>query len=958
MSAVPLSLTPLIGRSDELAALCSLLESNRLLTLTGAGGSGKTRLAAEVAVRSVEGFSDGVLWIELAPLGDPDLLPTYLLDVLGLEPGARPAMTALMDSLREREALMVLDNCEHLVEACAALVSILLRGCPHVRVLATSREALGVNGERAWLVPGLALPPSDVAPVADIAESSAVKLFVERAQGALASFHLTTANAGAIAHICRRLDGLPLAIELAAARVRTLPPEELATRLDDALRVLGAGARTATSRHRTLRETVDWSYRLLDEREKTLLQRLSMFAGDFTLNAAESVGADVDLDAADVLDIIGALVDKSLIVMRESEGTARYYLLETIRQYAAQRLEESGNFHRVCSRHARTYADLVAEAAPHLITSKRPQWVPRIHRELDNIRVALACTRDSDIAAHLKLCGDLGWFWYSSGLWSEGRRWQEGAIALPWTDDMRHSRAAVLLGGAVLASLQGQPPVALPWLEEAVTLFRSAGDRSGEAYAMAYQGVSLGQTGDARAVEPTTGALEWFRAAGDLYGARLCLVVLSTYYGAIGELERARETGEDGVAVARAYGLDRELAIALQVLASARLALDDVSGAAELLRESIFALERDPSLFWSARAVQLYAVVEFRRGAHERGARLMGAGETIRGVIGAATLGPDRIHILPQLAAGRAALGDAAFDSAWQGGRALSLQQAFTEITRTEGGRSDAGSARETREAPVTGEPALDVRTLGTLQIFRDGVQLAPNVWRYARPRELLLYLLAHHDGRTRDQIGLVFWPDASATQVKNNFHVMLHHVRKAIGRADLIAFEDDRYRIAWELGVRFDARAFEESVRGGLIALRAARNDEATAAAAQRISEALELYHGDFLADADAGDWHLEVRDRLRRLCVDAALALGERHLKRNEFSEAIASFRRALVGDELHEATHRRLMLALSRAGERSEALRQYERLARALRTDLEAEPERETTALYEQLRTAGSI
>ncbi|MEW5917630.1 MAG: AAA family ATPase, partial [Gemmatimonadota bacterium] len=324
MSAVPLSLTPLIGRSDELAALCSLLESNRLLTLTGAGGSGKTRLAAEVAVRSVEGFSDGVLWIELAPLGDPDLLPTYLLDVLGLEPGARPAMTALMDSLREREALMVLDNCEHLVEACAALVSILLRGCPHVRVLATSREALGVNGERAWLVPGLALPPSDVAPVADIAESSAVKLFVERAQGALASFHLTTANAGAIAHICRRLDGLPLAIELAAARVRTLPPEELATRLDDALRVLGAGARTATSRHRTLRETVDWSYRLLDEREKTLLQRLSMFAGDFTLNAAESVGADVDLDAADVLDIIGALVAKSLIVMRESEGTARY----------------------------------------------------------------------------------------------------------------------------------------------------------------------------------------------------------------------------------------------------------------------------------------------------------------------------------------------------------------------------------------------------------------------------------------------------------------------------------------------------------------------------------------------------------------------------------------------------------------------------------------------------------
>jgi predicted ATPase/DNA-binding SARP family transcriptional activator len=958
MFAVPLSLTPLIGRSHELAALCALLDSNRLLTLTGAGGSGKTRLAAEIARRCVDNFADGVLWIELAPLGDPELLPTYLLDVLGLEPGARPPMTALVDSLREREALMVLDNCEHLVEACAAFVSILLRGCPHVRILATSREALGVHGERAWLVPGLACPPSDAAPVAEIGESSAVKLFVERAEGALASFQLTPANAGAVAHICRRLDGLPLAIELAAARVRTLPPEELATRLDDALRVLGAGARTAVSRHRTLRETVEWSYRLLDEREKTLLQRLSMFAGDFTLNAAESVGADVDLDAADVLDIIGALVDKSLIVMRESEGSARFYLLETIRQYAALRLEESGTFHRVCSRHARTYADLVAEAAPHFITSERPPWVQRVHRELDNIRVALAWTRESDIAAHLKLCGDLGWFWYSSGLWAEGRRWQEGAIALPGTDDMRHARAAVLLGGAVLASLQGQPPVALPWLEESVALFRSAGDRSGEAYALAYQGVSLGQTGDARAVEPCMRALEWFRAAGDLYGARLCLVVLSTDYGAIGEPERARETGEEGVAVARAYGLDRELAIALQVLASARLVLGDVSGAGQLLRESILSLQRDPSLFWSARAVQLFAVVEFRRGEYARGARLMGAGDTVRGIIGASTLGPDRIHLEPQLAAARAALGDAAFDAAWQGGRSLTISQVFDEIVCSEAAPAGAVSASPTPVVTVAGEPALDVRTLGSLQILRDGVPLSPNVWRYARPRELLLYLLAHPDGRTREQIGLVFWPDASATQVKNNFHVMLHHVRKAIGRADLIAFEDDKYRIAWELGVRFDAREFEDSVRAGLSALRAARSEDDATAAAQRIGDALELYRGDFLADADAGDWHLDVRDRLRRLCVDAAVALGERHLKRNEFKEAVDSFRRALAGDELHEATHRRLMLALSRAGERSEAMRQYARLARVLRTDLGAEPERETLALYEQLRTTGSI
>jgi len=574
-------------------------------------------------------------------------------------------------------------------------------------------------------------------------------------------------------------------------------------------------------------------------------------------------------------------VDKSLVVMRESEGTARYSLLETIRQYAAGLLEEAGDFPAVCQRHARTYMELVAEAAPHLITRERPQRVERIHRELDNIRAALAFTRGADVASHLRMCGDLGWFWYSSGLWAEGRRWQEGAIALPFAEVMRHARAKVLLGGAVLASLQGDPGAAIRWLQESVVLFRPAGDESGEAYALAYLGVSWGQSGDPRAVEPTTRALAYFRESGDLYGLRLCLVVLATYYGLVGETARAREIGEEAVVVARAFGLDRELAIALQVLAGVNLpAGGDIERVEDLVRESVAALRRDPSLFWSARAVHLIAIARIRCGDHEHGARLLGAAEAAREMIGAGLFGPDRTHLEPVLRAGRAAIGDAAFDAAWKAGRGVSLAVAFEEILSHAPPTTapDANSwSLETEPATAVLAP-LDVRALGPLEILRDGLPLPADAWRYARPRELLLFLLAHPEGRSRHQIGLAFWPDGSPTQVKNNFHVMLHHVRKAIGRADLIVFENERYRMAWEAGVRFDARTFEHELPVRVRALRSARGTGNVRRALDAALETLALYHGDFLGDEDVGDWHLGIHDRLRRIQQVAKPDVGHR--------------------------------------------------------------------------------
>jgi predicted ATPase/DNA-binding SARP family transcriptional activator len=952
---VPLSLTPFIGRANEVDALVGLVGTTRLVTLTGAGGSGKTRLAAEVARHARAQFAGGAAWVELAPLSDPELVPTYLLAALAIEPGARRPMDAVLDSLRELRLLLVLDNCEHLVDAAAVLVESVLRGCPGLHILATSRESLGVAGERVWPVSGLAVPSGDDASVDGVANAPAVQLFVDRARAAHTSFRLTHANAAAVAQICRRLDGLPLAIELVAARVRAIAPQQLASRLDDAFRVLGTPSRTTVPRHRTLREAVDWSFNLLDAREKSLLQRLAIFAGEFTLQAAESVGAGVDLDAADVLDTLGALVDKSLVVMRESKGTARYFLLETIRQYAAGRLKDAGEYERVCQRHARTYMELVAEAAPHLITRERPRWVEYIHPELDNIRAALACTRDEDVASHLRMCGDLGWFWYSSGLWAEGRRWQEGAIALPWTDAMRHARARVLLGGAVLASLQGDPRAAIPWLEESATLFRAVGDEGGEAYALAYQGVSWGQSGDPRTEEPTTRALTHFRKSGDLYGRRLCLVVLATYYGVIGEVARARAIGEEAVMVARTYGLDRELAIALQVLAAANLSAGgEIARVEQLVRESVAALERDPSLFWSARALHLIAIARMRRGDHEGGARLLGTAAAVREKVGAGLMGPDRAHMEPVLHNARAALGDEAFDAAWNAGRDVSLAAAFAEILSHAPPTiapavlsSSAGAVRE-RAAP------LHVRALGPLEILRDGVPVPGDAWRYARPRELLLFLLAHPHGRTRHQIGVVFWPDASPTQVKNNFHVMLHHVRKVIG-SDLIVFEKERYRMAWEAGVRFDAAAFEQELPERLRALRSARGTENVRLTLDAALDTLALYRGDFLCDAGAGDWHLEIRDRLRRVYMDAELLVGDRSLELELHRQAAEAFRAAIRVDDLHEEAHRGLMRALARSGDRTEALRQYDRLALTLRRDLDSEPDEATKALYERLKRA---
>jgi predicted ATPase/DNA-binding SARP family transcriptional activator len=929
MTTLPAQLTAFVGREDEVAEVRRLLGGTRLLTLTGAGGSGKTRLALEVAAQLARDDAGAIAWVELAGLSDPELVPRQVAEQLGLRDEKTGAPTqALAALVRDRAFVLVIDNCEHVVDACARLADALLRSCPRLQILATSREALAIGGERAWLVPSLAA-------------TDAVRLFVERARDVVPGARFDGASEGVVREICQRLDHLPLAIELAAARVRVLAPEQILARLHDRFRLLTSSSRTAIPRHQTLRATIDWSYELLSPDEQRLLDRLSAFSGGFTLEAAESVCGGEEEPGA-LLDGLARLVDRSLVVMRESGGHARYTLLETVRHYAAERLLARGEDATLRRRHTEFFAALVAAAEPHLITSGRRPWLDRVQQDIDNVRQALGWTRVDDPELHLRMAGMLCWFWFSTGYWSEGRRWSEEALALPVAAAPTLPRAAALFAAAVIATLQAEMALARPWVEESIAIAGAHGDRRLEAYARNYLGMILIGQGRAEGEPPTRAALAWFRSTGDLYGLRLSLLMLGTLYVAQRELDRAIAYCEEGVEVARSFGLPRELGIAHQMLGSALLHKGDEQRAAWAFRESLAALRQDPQYMFLARGLDMVGVLADHRGATLDAARLLGAGEAQRERIGATMFQTDVALVGPRVAALRAGLGEEAFAAAWAEGKALTLADAI-ELALAQARAPEPPPAPPPAPAPAAAAgPALSVRALGPVEIARDGVRLDREAWSSAKAKELLLYLLCEPEGRTREQIGLAFWPEASAAQVKNSFHVLLYRLRKALGRADLIVVDEERYRLNPELAVWFDAAEFERE-------LAAARRDP------DRLARALSLYAGDFAAEETVGDWASEVHQRLRLRHLKGLSLLADLRIGQGDAGAAVPVLERLVRADDLREDAHRRLMLCYARTAQRDRALRQYERLVELLREELDAEPEHQSVALAERIRRA---
>ncbi len=967
VQGMPAALATFIGREREIASVRQLLSRTRLMTLTGAGGSGKTRLALEVATRETCADPSRGAWVELAPMRDPDLVGTAILAALGARDESDvPAVARIAGILRDRAFLLVLDNCEHLVEACAVVADALLRGCPSLRILATSREALGVSGETAWLVPPLSLPREDDATAE---ESEAMQLFVQRAREVHSGFAITPANRRAIVQICRRLDGLPLALELAAARLRVLSPEQIAARLDGRFTLLTTGNRAAMPRHQTLRAAIDWSYDLLDDQERLLLERLSVFGGTFTLEAIEQVCSGGAIAAENVLDLVSDLVEKSLLEMIDAADTARYRLLETVREYALERLAARGEVERRRREHAAYFAAFVARAEPHLSTPHRPRYVALIESELDNVRQALAWTRDGAPDVHMRIVGMLHWFWFATGQWPEARQWLRSALTVAGAERRTRERAAVLFSAGSIASMQARSESARAHLLEAESIAEEIGDVRLLAFVRLYLAMAYVQISSEDVDRPLMLAHHALLQLNDLYGLRLSYLLQASGAMVRGELARAVARAEEGVRVARVFGLDRELAIGLQQLAYMVSGQGDGQRARVLLREALEALRRDPQLFFIARSLEMMATSILAddppMGIVLDAARLYGAADAIRESIGATMWQIDRDRHEPRIARATQRIGRDAFAAARAEGRELTPDAA---IEHALGVASSAGDAGVVDAMTQTGEyellpdsdavalpsRALLVNALGPLEVIVDGVPVTPKRWGYAKARELLLLLLTYRDGRTREQIGAALWPESSAARVRNSVHVTLHHLRRALGRPEWVRFDGERYRLTAIDGARivFDAGEFEAIVSG---AMRAARRGTIDI---DGLRVAVDLYRGPFMDGEGAEDWYLDHHDRLARLHADALQMLGDAQLAAQRNDEAAELFERLVRQEMLDEHAYRSLMTARARAGDRAGALREYRRLEATLHRDLDAAPQRESAALFHRIQRGEPI
>jgi non-specific serine/threonine protein kinase len=595
---LPAASSSFVGREHERATVSALLAEARLVTLVGSGGVGKTRLALAVAGDLLDHYPEGVWLVEMAALAEPGLVPDTVAQVLGVrEEMGRPLTATLIDHLKEKRLLLVLDNCEHLVDACAQVVAALLRACPHLHILATSREDLEVAGEHRYRVPSLPIPDlTHLPPPEQLAESAAVALFVARARERRADFALTAQNAQVVAELCARLDGIPLAIELAAARAGSMSMQAIAARLDDRFRLLTGGPRDALPRHRTLQATLDWSYDLLKAGEQLALARLAVFAGGWTLDAAEAVCAGDDIEAWEVLDLLNSLVNKSLAQLEDTGQGPRYGLLETVRQYAWERLRawptggrpESG---ATQDRHLVWSLALAEDAAAALTGPAQGDWLARLESEHDNLRVALAYSLAQPAQAQqgLALAGALWRFWFLRGHLGEGRRWLEDALAqTPEEGDAAAVRARALHGAGVLAMLQDDNARASGMLEASLALFRDLGDRQGMATALNGLGNVAIEMGDyARAAERHAEALALRREIGDRYGMAGSLANLAYIARARGDLDTAARLHEESLALRRELGDAQGVAASMSNLAGVAWERGDFTRAEALYGESL-----------------------------------------------------------------------------------------------------------------------------------------------------------------------------------------------------------------------------------------------------------------------------------------------------------------------------------------------------------------------------------
>jgi predicted ATPase/DNA-binding SARP family transcriptional activator len=754
IAQLPVRLSPLVGRESELGDISQLLDRSRLITLIGPGGTGKTRLALAAARMAAPSFPAGVCWVALAQVNDPAVVSQTVATRLGAPdtPGQDP-VEAVAEQVADHRVLIVLDNCEHLAHAAAGTVEYLLASCPALVVLTTSREALGVEGELSWPVPPLSLPLAGPAPTASgLASSDAVRLFEQRAQLVRPAFRVRDENAAAVQSICQRLDGLPLAIELAAARMRIMSSGQLAERLDDMFALLVGGARSAPPRHQALRATLDWSHDLLDADERATFRRLAVFYGGFTLHTAERVAAGGDIRPDEMLGLLTRLLDKSLLRVEHGHGDARYFLLSTIRDYARDKLTEAAESDQVRLAHLEHFTELAERAAARIESAEAEAGrleleLDRLDGELPNLRRAFEFAQETgaELAA-LRLTGSLDRFAYLRGRYHEVRQWMDAAVTA-YPDAPAGLRAKALLGSGRLALLQCDYAPAVRRLEAALRLYRELDDARGIASSLQVLGsVAREQGRYARAVELHAESLDVAAAAGDRWAVASAHGYLSFACWLQRDFDRAAEEAATALAMFREHG-DVEGAVwALINLGAVARYRGDADQASALLTESLTRSEEigfREGIAWSVEQLGLLAAVDgdpaavvllrrslelhtelrdrwrmasvledlaaiaLSQGTARQAARLLGAAEAIRDAIGTVIAPAERLQHNQVSTAVRAALGDDAFDTALRQGLRATMDELAADLPSAGPPAPDpASAAAEPTAATAPAGPA------------------------------------------------------------------------------------------------------------------------------------------------------------------------------------------------------------------------------------------------------------
>lgn len=1022
-----------IGRADEINTLKTLLMSHSLVTLTGPAGCGKTRLAQQIAVQIQDDFPHGIFFIDMASLTEDALTAQAIGVALGVaEEAGQALLVTLAATLRGRRCLIVLDNCEHLVTLCATIVEGLLTEGAQLTILATSRVKLETPGEVVWVVPPFTPPPASLIPEDDEAtvslnaltqlrQNEAVQLFLARASEMFGAYDLTPQNALFIARICRQLDGIPLAIEMAVSRLRVLSPAQLAAQLEASLQILHSPYRENT-RHQTLDATFEWSYAYLTPEEKTLLRRLAVFRGgcDFAaVSHIASLPAITDVSGhtqampryiSDILDGLTRLIENSWVMADTvSVGSVRYRLLEPVRHYLLAKLEQAGETVSIREQHALYYFNTLKTAGAPRTTAPSAAVSTLIKTEQGNLQAAIRWLLEAGPAnTRLELALFLAAYYRSTSYLSAGWQLLTEAIA-----KSQHATTELVADALLLAAntawVLGHVQEAISFCQRAIPLFEQSNHQHGLGRTLLTLGVASALHGAYDQAETSyRAALEIFTALGDQQRIMLAVNNLGALATDLGQFEAAITHHGSNLKIAQANNDPEGLAIGQMNLGEVYLYQGDWPRATHCLETALSGfvklgitwgvglcsiylgrvavgvgdhrraevLFRDGLTVWreqhrqreAAGSLEGLAMVAAARGSFKRAATLVGAAMALREATGNPLTPAARAGFDQSLATLRAELGDIRFTQAIAEGRAMSFSTALDYGFVEEAPPPSPGlttspprkpSPQSVEQPDATAHAELRVFGFGYSEIYRDDYLLSAPDWTYSKPKELLFYLLFHKQA-SREEVGTALWPKANTKQLTNRLNDSIYHLRLALGATDWVEHQAGFYHLSRSRTYWFDVEEFERDGRDLTQTSRASKGVPSSDASSrrERLAKTIKLYRDDLLLDLPEADWLNRPRDMLRGLYHELLLALGTDYFEIGRVSDSIPLFESIINRDPYHEKAHAYLIRCVARLQEPGKAVRLYHAYEQLLRREFDIAPSMEIRVLMARLKSGDTV